>query len=274
MNCYRCSYALIEGMARCSSCGYWNFKEGPNDITKAKDQSVLLSDVKASAQVRLQSGPWDELCLNGGFVNTSVTLFGAVAGAGKSTICLQIADKFSDQTKREILYVSAEQANEEVRTLAQRLRLRHLNKIRLYSAMGVDDVQDTMIDLEALVEGTRPCAVFLDSLPGLVLHDIKASIEVCQWAKRLAVESKAPVIIIDHIVKSDDFAGLMRLRHEVDMLLTMSVNKKTGIRTLSVVKNRNGPAPLSMKLVMVGDGMKALIEKKEDEEEHGRYPSR
>jgi predicted ATP-dependent serine protease len=260
MNCSRCMNNIEIGKVRCPSCGHWNFKE-TNDISSSNaDDSVLLSNVQESSQVRLQSGPWDEYCLNGGLVNTSVTLFGATAGAGKSTLCMQMVDRFCDQTGSEALYISAEQANGELRSLSKRMRLENEDKIRIYSAMGVDDIAETMGKIERLIEETYPCAIVIDSLPGLVLHNAHSSVELCQWAKQLAVSYEAPIIIIDHVTKKDDFAGVMRLRHEVDTLLAMTLRKKDGPRTLTTVKNRNGPAPVSMKLLMRECGMIASEE--------------
>ena len=194
---------------------------------------------------RIQSGPWDK-CFGGGIVTTSVTIIGGCPAAGKSTMALQLSNRIAEVTNREIIYVGTEESVQEIKSRAIRLQLTCMHLIRIHP-MG------SSADLGSILTSRKPSAIILDSLPGLT-SDPEIAVELCKRFKDYAVELNAPVIIIDHVTKGDDFAGLMQLQHAVDTLLSLFPNEN-GMRELATVKNRFGPANISVKLGMAERGL-------------------
>lgn len=118
--CPICDHVLDEELLRCPSCLSWcppKLKLSPlaevdpeaavkaaqaiEDEKKAEDGTLILSGVKKSTARRiLTGGPWDALFGRQGkriigHARQGVTLLGGKAGAGKSTMALQIAASIS-----------------------------------------------------------------------------------------------------------------------------------------------------------------------------------
>lgn len=254
--CAVCDHRFENSLSKCPSCGHWNI---PKITTDGTDQTILLSEVSSKPIQRISTGPWDK-CFGGGIVTTSVALIGGVPGAGKSTMSLQLADTIAEITNREIIYVGAEESVEEIKDRAMRLNLTQMGKIRMYP-MGSN------VDLGVILKNRKPSAIFLDSLPGLV-SDPEVAVELCKRFKEYAVELKSPVIVIDHVTKDEDFAGLMALQHAVDTLITLNRDDR-GVRYLTTIKNRFGPANISVVLEMTEKGLflgKDIDDENEDDE--------
>jgi len=279
--CKQCGHKFDTSKAMCTSCGFWNTPSGDD----GKDQTILLSEVSETPITKIVTGPWDK-CFSdsssgGGIATTSVTLIGGAPGAGKSTLSLQLADKISARMQREILYVGAEESVNEIKNRAMRLKLESMSLMRMHPMGSNAELGDILLN-------RRPCAIILDSLPGLV-SDPEMAVELCKRFKSYAVELDSPVIIIDHITKQDDFAGLMQLQHAVDTTLSLfptpdysmcrceikCEDGKHFIRELSTIKNRYGPANVMMDLEMSAKGLivglGAYIETDDDEDEDEEY---
>lgn len=259
--CNRCEEKFPEDRSQCPHCGHWNVE---GDVDLDNDGTLLLSEVQREEFRRIQTGPWDIAFGKDretnvpGIVTTSVTLLGGAPGAGKSTTSIQICDAIAKARGREAFYIGAEEGKAEYAERAARLKL-DLSGIRIYP-MGARG------DIAAILKKRRPSAVVVDSLPGLTNDPAEAAI-ICKNFKDIAVELDAPVIIIDHVTKDGDLAGLMELQHHVDTLLTMFPVQNTEIRDLSVMKNRFGVANFSTYLLMTGEGLIALPDDMKPEED-------
>jgi len=268
--CRRCKADFPSNATKCTSCGFWNtvVVKDPND-----DKTVLLSDTEGAIVTRIQTGPWDP-CWGfhfddfgkryEGTVTTSVTLVGGVPGAGKSTLALQMADIIAAKTQREVLYISAEESNAEIRSRAKRLRLTNQGKVRLIP-IGV------AVELGGIMIHRKPVALIADSLPKIA-PDQADAVAFCEKLKGYAIELQCPVIIIDHVTKEEEFAGQMALQHAVDTTLLFTVYGDE-VRELKTVKNRNGPSGVKVLLNMTEQGLvlrdpsEDLEEMEEDDEE-------
>jgi len=244
--CIRCNHKFSSTKSLCPSCHQWHTPEAE----KIGDDTILLSDVSPAPIHRLKTGPWD-LCFGPekppyGVVSTSVSLLGGMPGAGKSTLALQLCDIIASYTQREIIYIGAEESPEQMADRARRLELESLHMIRVFPMGSNADVVDTLMRY-------KPCAVILDSLPGLV-SDAEMGVTLCTRLKQFAIDLKAPFLVIDHVTKQDDFAGLMKLQHAVDTLITIYPDDE-GIRTMTTIKNRFGPANVSVELAMTTKGL-------------------
>jgi DNA repair protein RadA/Sms len=271
MICTRCLSKFSDDKARCPKCGKF-FLDKPRE--NAKSMVKRLSEADDIALERLYSGPWD-LCFgpaNGreknGVARTSVTLIGGKNGAGKSTLALQICDEVcgGGKTKGDVLYICSEEDTDEVKYRAKRLGCKNL-----YNICGVSTLtsSEALSSLESIISDLKPRATVLDSLPGLTGKDQDAAVELCKLLKVYSVRYKQPSIIIDHITKSDDFAGKEELQHVVDATMTLfPTDENPDIRMLETLKNRFGRAFVSVYLEMTETGLVYVESPKEEEEEN------
>lgn len=252
---------------RCPSCGSWNTGGALDD--PSQDQTVLLGDATVAALKQLQTGPWDP-CFGQqlvgkktvmGIVNTGVTLLGGAPGAGKSTLSLQLATSIIRATKREIIYLEAEESTEELKARAVRLQVsvEMMNQIRVIPMGSSADMASTLLN-------RKPSAIIIDSLQGLCGTDLEAQVEFCKALKDYTMRLKAPAIVISHVTKEEGFAGLMSLQHAVDTTALFTVYDD-GVRELKTVKNRFGPSNVEMLFNMTALGLVKREESEDDEED-------
>jgi len=252
MICYRCSATIPQDKLRCPKCNGYQFS-AIDSIKKEKrgdGVTVLLSELEDVPIKRIRTGPWD-YCFGGdGIPLSSVTLIGGMPGAGKSTLSIQISDCFADTTGREVLYIASEQTPSELKSYATRLQVKHMNKIRILSTLTGDEGVGQMNEI---LDRYKPVAIMLDSLSGFT-EDSNSQVQVCKILKVFACRCDCPVLVIDHITKADDFAGLMKLQHEVDILLSIYV-EESGARTMQTLKSRFGPSYIQTALTMTEFGL-------------------
>lgn len=262
--CRRCSTAFSSDRTQCPSCLLWNIGVS---VTGDNDGTILLSDAETDVVRRISTGPWDACFgfhvdddgkMHTGMVTTSVTLLGGAPGAGKSTLSLQMADSIAGATRREVLYISAEESNAEIRSRAKRLELTHQKLVRLIP-IGVS------VELGGIMLHRKPAALIVDSLPK-VAPDTDEAVRFCEKLKGYAIELECPVVVIDHVTKEEEFAGLMALQHAVDTTLLFTVWPNE-VRELKTVKNRNGPSGESVLLDMGRRGLEASGFDPDDEED-------
>lgn len=263
MNCQNCNRPLPPNALRCTynKCRYWNVQP-PQNIDES---TVLLSDAKLSVVERIKTGLVDKV-FGGGLARTSVTLLGGEPGAGKTTLCLQLADCFAAKFKKEVLYIANEQDASELKETAERLCLPNLHRIRIVRAMGgvSHDIGDMLLHF-------GPCATFLDSVTKWSGEDMHFAVQICQRLKDYTVRLNGPTLVVNQVTKGGEHAGLNQLQHAVDttMLFELLLNpgeKATPDtpRVLTARKNRFGPAPIEQFFQMTGTG---LVEISEEEAE-------
>ena len=261
--CQRCTHKFPLSRTQCPSCGYWNVELAFDTST---DGTVLLSDASVLPVKRLMTGPWDPCwghhveddgVRHVGVVQSSVTLLGGAPGAGKSTLALQLADSIAGSTGKEVLYISAEEANGQIRSRAERLKLKHTGKIRLRPIGAGGDIGDIMTH-------RKPVAIIADSLPK-ICPDMADAVIFAERIKDYTIALNAPAIIIDHVTKEEEFAGLQALQHAVDTTLLFTVYPDE-VRELRTVKNRNGPSGIRVHFTMEEGGLQVFNLDDDDEE--------
>lgn len=267
-HCARCGARFDGDLSRCISCGHWNI--GNEQRAANVDETVLLSDVTGASIERILTGyAWDR-CFGGikegldvvgkGIALGTTILLGGVAGAGKSTLALQLSDIIASEKKREVFYVAAEESAAQIKDRALRLNLQSSACIRLVP-MGAQ------VDLGATLLARKPVAVIVDSLPGFVETPDEA-VELCKSLKHVAVQLNAPILIIDHINKQDDFAGFEKLKHEVDTTISLFTTGDGERREMTTHKNRFGMANVTVGLLMTERGLvDSFVEDEEEEDE-------
>jgi DNA repair protein RadA/Sms len=177
--------------------------------------------------------------LGGGLVPGSATLLGGDPGIGKSTLLLQAAANLA-LGGADVVYISGEEAVDQVRLRAQRLG--HGDApVRLAAATSVRDI------LTTLNAGAPPSLVIIDSIqtmhsdliegaPGTV-SQVRAS---AQELIRFAKQRGSALILVGHVTKDGSIAGPRVLEHMVDTVLAFEGERSHQYRILRANKNRFG----------------------------------
>ena len=235
---------------RCDACGAWNTlieeavaPRGPGPAGKGGvGRRLEFVGLKGTSEppARILTGIAElDRVLGGGPVAASAVLVGGDPGIGKSTILLQAAARIAAAGHRA-LYISGEEAVEQVRLRAARLGLSE-SPMALASATALRDI---IASLErepdaALVVIDSIQTVWLDSLdsaPGTVAQVRACAAELVRLAKARGFA----VILVGHVTKEGTLAGPRVLEHMVDATLYFEGDRGHQFRILRATKNRFG----------------------------------
>jgi DNA repair protein RadA/Sms len=249
--CQACGAVSPRWVGRCESCGAWNTiaeetaearpPAGKGVPALAGGRRIALTGLKGSTEgpPRRRIGISDlDRVLGGGLVAASVILVGGDPGIGKSTLLLQAGSRLS-RTHRT-LYISGEEAIEQVRLRAARLGLADA-PLALAAATSLRDIVATLEDERdaALVVIDSIQTLWLDSLesaPGTVAQVRACSAELI----RLAKSRGFALVLVGHVTKEGTLAGPRVLEHMVDTVLYFEGDRGHQFRILRAVKNRFG----------------------------------
>ena len=252
--CTDCGNEVLRWQGQCPACGAWNtIVEKPAEpknktpkSTSGRRESVrvgynapkALREVETTNELRFETGMSElDRVLGGGAVKGSLVLVGGAPGIGKSTLMLQICDslcRFAD-----VLYVSGEESERQIKLRAERLRVRGeglylLSETNLESILGA-------------VEELKPNVLIVDSIQTLYNGDLTTSpgsvgqVKDCTLAlMNVAKGMGITVFVIGHVNKEGSIAGPKVLEHMVDCVLYFEGEQQTTYRILRAAKNRFG----------------------------------
>ena len=184
-----------------------------------------------------------------GFTPSTISLFTGEPGAGKTTLMLTLANALTSQGYT-CLFNTAEESLYQVKLTCERLDL----------SSGFIAGQESYVprllkqcDMLRKKFGKRPFFLIVDSLQ--TLNDGKygeentnsqSAVRALQMLTDYAKEHYINVICIGQVNKSGNMAGSQKLKHMVDAMLHLSIEKKDedfkGLRVLETIKNRFGGA--------------------------------
>ncbi|MTJ81006.1 MAG: DNA repair protein RadA [Telmatospirillum sp.] len=247
--CQECGAVHLRWAGKCESCGAWNSiveEAAPEAVPKGLGSGkggrridFVGLDGGSNPPPRRQTGieELDRVC-GGGLVPGSALLVGGDPGIGKSTLLLQAVAALA--AGADCVYISGEEAVEQVRLRARRLGLAGA-PVRLASATALRDIAAT------LEHGEPPAVVVIDSIqtmyldsldsaPGTVAQVRSCASELIRIAKRRGIT----LFLVGHVTKEGQIAGPRVLEHMVDTVLYFEGERGHPFRILRSVKNRFG----------------------------------
>jgi DNA repair protein RadA/Sms len=251
--CQACGASFPRWGGRCDACGEWNSiveeaaqQSAPKGLSGGRGRRVELLPLAGEAppEKRRASGIAEfDRVVGGGLVKASALLIGGDPGIGKSTVVLQVAAALGRSgSAGGTIYISGEEAIEQVRLRARRLGLDQ-SPVLLAAATSLRDIVAT------LDAGAAPELVVIDSIqtmyvdnldsaPGTVAQVRASAAELIRLAKRRGF----CLLLIGHVTKEGMIAGPRVLEHMVDTVLYFEGERSHQFRILRAVKNRYGPA--------------------------------
>ncbi|MBI3620128.1 DNA repair protein RadA [Candidatus Roizmanbacteria bacterium] len=241
--CSNCGYGSAGWLGRCPNCGqYSSFVErdydekGKNQPETKKLKLTSFKEIRTTVKNRLSTGIFEfDRVVGGGFVPGEVLLLSGEPGVGKSTLLLQTL------VRLKTVYISGEEAAEQVKDRAQRLGL-NLNNFLFSDDLQVEGI---IAGLEELTQKTDVLVV--DSIQTVYSKSVESSSgnvsQLRESANRLigfAKKNKVTLVLIGHITKGGDIAGPKTLEHLVDCVLSFEGEKLSNYRILRATKNRFG----------------------------------
>jgi DNA repair protein RadA/Sms len=247
--CTACGNETPRWQGKCAACGAWNtieeHTEKPAAPGRPKSAPVgqsktprKLSQVDTDAQIRFSTGMGElDRVLGGGAVGGSLVLVGGAPGIGKSTLLLQICQQLC--VERQVLYISGEESEQQLKLRADRLGVR-TDELYILSETRLSDI------LEA-VESLKPDVLIVDSIqtvyneenesaPGSVSQVKDCTMSMMHISKSLGIM----VFVVGHINKDGNIAGPKVLEHMVDCVLYFEGDPHSSYRLLRAAKNRFG----------------------------------
>ena len=246
--CQSCGAVHGRWVGRCDQCGAWNTLVA--DVAPRRAGAVAPRPRLDLVDLAGPSTPLERLAtgiaeldhvLGGGLVPGSAILLGGDPGIGKSTLTLQAAAALA-RAGRTVVYVSGEEAVDQIRMRARRLALSDA-PVRLAGAVDVDAL------LGALDGGAAPDLLVIDSIQTMRLEALEQAagsvgqLRACADALiRHAKRTGCSVLLIGHVTKDGQIAGPRLLEHMVDAVVYFEGERGHALRILRAVKNRFGPA--------------------------------
>ncbi len=264
--CQNCGAVAPRWQGRCDACGAWNslIEEAVGSgigaasaLGAGKGRVFALADLGTATEpaprVKAGIGEFDRVT-GGGFVPGSVLLLGGEPGIGKSTLLIQVCGALARQNRR-IVYISGEEAIDQVRLRAERLGLAK-TPLEFAAETKVEDIVATLRD------GRPPALLVINSIQTMwtdVVESVPGTVTQVRGAAqaliRYAKTTGATVILVGHVTKDGQIAGPRVVEHMVDAVISFEGEGGHDFRILRALKNRFGPTHEIGVFEMTGRGL-------------------
>jgi len=247
--CSNCAHVSSKWIGKCPSCDSWNSFieiEESNIVIgwktkskwKVKEMLKIISWKQELNKIQLAS---DELnnVFWWGLTKGSLTLLSWEPWIGKSTLAIQIADRFA-RDKKETLYISSEENVYQLSARAERLGISN-NSIQILNTSNLEDIIET-------IESSVVELIIIDSISIIASSDLNSSswsiTQIKYIAERLmelAKKSDKSIILIWHVTKDGTISWPKILEHLVDTVLYLEWSRYENYRIIRSLKNRFWP---------------------------------
>ena len=245
----------------CQSCG----NQTPQWMGKCKNYTgqekskintpQIITQISLDEDTRMDTNDQElNRVLGGGIVAGSLILLGGEPGIGKSTLILQLAIRIKNQ---QVLYVSGEESDKQIKLRADRLGLKNAN-CHILTETNTQNLFQQAVSLSPsllVIDSIQTLqSNTIESSPGSVSQIRECTSELMAYAK----ETNVPVIIIGHINKDGNIAGPKILEHMVDVVLQFEGDRNHVYRILRANKNRYGSTAELGIYEMLGNGLREV----------------
>ncbi|WP_048850809.1 DNA repair protein RadA [Tanticharoenia sakaeratensis] len=263
--CQACGAVHTKWSGKCDACGEWNtiVEESPRPTPRAvsgvaaRPGRLEVARLEGAAEppprVRTSIAEFDR-ALGGGLVPGSAVLVGGDPGIGKSTLMLQATCALAREGV-DVLYVSGEEALDQIRLRARRLQL-DAPTLDLAATINLADVAT------ALEQDSTHKVVVIDSIQTMWLETVDsapgsvAQVRACAFELiRLAKTKGFALILIGHVTKEGALAGPRVLEHMVDAVMYFEGDRGHQFRILRAAKNRFGATDEIGVFAMTDEGL-------------------
>jgi len=263
--CQECGYSSPKWLGRCPSCGAWNSMVEEREIrslsgrVEAKTTPKPLHLWEEQNALRLSTG-FESLdyALGGGIVKGQVLLLAGEPGIGKSTLLLQVCERFS-KLYGPVLYVSGEESPSQIALRAKRLRVGS-ESLLVFPETNLEEILQTLRE-------ERPSLLVVDSVQTLYSSSLESSpgsvaqVRECTFRlSELCKELSIPVFLVGQVNKEGVLAGPKVLEHIVDTVLYFEGERFNFYRVVKAVKNRFGESGNMAVFRMTGQGLEEVQE--------------
>ena len=263
--CGECGYKSSKWMGKCPQCNEWGTFEEEIEITSAGAPVVSsavsvkvysFSDIKMEDMYRYKTGVEEfDRVLGGGLLQGEVVLVTGNPGIGKSTLLLQVADKYTSYGT--VIYISGEESPSQVKNRGERLKI-NAKDLFLMAETDVSSIYEYLIAKKPKVVIVDSIQTLynssLDSIPGTPTQIRECTLKIIELAKKYNIS----FFIVGHITKDGKVAGPKMLEHMVDAVFNFEGEEGLFYRILRSTKNRFGSTNELAVFSMEEDGMKEI----------------
>jgi DNA repair protein RadA/Sms len=264
--CQNCGHEAPKWLGKCPSCSEWNTfveeiieKNIPSVVAfssstrNAKPQAIHTIENQEHVRLILKDAELNRV-LGGGLVPGSLILFGGEPGIGKSTLLLQMA---VDEEKLNVLYVSGEESEQQIKMRAERIGLTNQH-CYILTETNIQNIfkqaEETQPELLIIDSIQTLFSTHIESSPGSISQVRECTAQLLRYAKQTGV----PVFLIGHITKEGSLAGPKVLEHMVDAVLQFEGDRNHVYRLLRSIKNRFGSTNELGIYEMLGSGLRQV----------------
>ncbi|MEV0717026.1 DNA repair protein RadA [Asanoa sp. NPDC050611] len=249
--CDACGHQPPKWLGRCPECGEWGSvvesTTGPAVAGKvvatrmpAEPARPIATISAAPARARPTGVSELDRVLGGGFVPGAVVLLAGEPGVGKSTLLLDVAQRWAAAGDTPSLVISGEESVSQVRLRAERIgaldeRLYLAAESDLSAVLGhLDAVKPGLLVLDSV----QTISVSGEGVPGGVTQVRAVTAALVAVAKERGIAT----VLVGHVTKDGQVAGPRVLEHLVDVVLHFEGDKHSALRLVRGMKNRFGAA--------------------------------
>ncbi|HEY2296836.1 MAG TPA: DNA repair protein RadA [Jatrophihabitans sp.] len=264
--CSDCGAEALRWVGRCPECQAWGTvaEVGATTRRAVKPGAVSsparpigeLSPDEARAKV---TGVAElDRVLGGGLVPGSVVLLAGEPGVGKSTLLLDVANRFAAGGGTALI-VTGEESTAQVRLRAERIGAVDPS---LYLA-----AENDLAALLSHVDEVKPGLLVVDSVQTISTDTIDGSAGGVPQIRAVAAaligvakERGIATVLVGHVTKDGSIAGPRVLEHLVDVVLHFEGDRHSSLRLVRATKNRFGPSDEVGCFEMQEDGIVGLAD--------------
>ncbi|GIF65096.1 DNA repair protein RadA [Asanoa ishikariensis] len=249
--CDACGHQPPKWLGRCPECGEWGSvveaTTGPAVAGKVvatrmpSEPARPIATISAAPAKARPSGVSElDRVLGGGFVPGAVVLLAGEPGVGKSTLLLDVAQRWAAAGETPSLVISGEESVSQVRLRAERIgaldeRLYLAAESDLAAVLGhLDAVKPGLLVLDSV----QTISIAGEGVPGGVTQVRAVTAALVSVAKERGIAT----VLVGHVTKDGQVAGPRVLEHLVDVVLHFEGDKHSALRLVRGMKNRFGAA--------------------------------